>query len=731
MSWTVHFERNAPGGGISQAPGDIIPASRRTTWQPGLTYNGGIPNYTTIFATLSPQGAGLDDTSNIFTNLRNAGAQFVSSGIGQVVKLTTGTFNINGGGLFLDRSGVVLRGSGPGSGGTLGTIASDGTYSCSFSTNGTGTFLNKQDRATNGTECIGFGPNFNQSDPTAGYNTSVNLVADAVKETTSCLIGSNPSLSNGQIVLIDINTDSDPNTFWGERHEAAGVTFTADTGGVSSTTVTTSNVIGTIWPGNYTDFNTGSDNSTFTYPTAGTTGQTFFIAQTGGVTGGAGTYTLNRAATFSNQVCFAGLGTRRFFNRQDRSVGQLMKITSVVNNGNGTFTVSFETPFHLAFPTSLSAQLTTFGQPFVSLSGIEDLYVFGGRNGDGGGNINCTMLDNCWIKHVESHFSQGSGINIISCYRPELRDSYLHESPNPNPGGDGYNMSLNTSTSEALVENNIMIIGNKNIVMRGTGGGNVVGYNYMDDAFGSQFPDSPEAGVNAGHNASPHMELLEGNYSHNYKGDSFWGSSTYITVHRNWITLQRAGHGPLGAYTYINPSSVHFKYGDFTGRDGMDIQAGSYFTNLVGNVIGVSGQSLLSEPNGTDPPQSQFVYENYLNFTALTNPVIMWNIGTDQSHQGIDGNAVWVATTIQTQLRMGNWDWFTQTQKWHGIGGTNTDPQVAALPMRSSYYLSGPPAFFVSNSYGANTWPWVNPANGATATLPAKARFDAGTPNLL
>src|SRR5262249_28508128 len=34
------------------------------------------------------------------------------------------------------------------------------------------------------------------------------------------------------------------------------------------------------------------------------------------------------------------------------------------------------------------------------------------------------------------------------------------------------------------------------------------------------------------------------------------------------------------------------------------------------------------------------------------------------------------------------------------------------------------PAFF-----GSNTWPWVDPTTGTIATLPAKARYDAGTPN--
>ena len=39
-------------------------------------------------------------------------------------------------------------------------------------------------------------------------------------------------------------------------------------------------------------------------------------------------------------------------------------------------------------------------------------------------------------------------------------------------------------------------------------------------------------------------------------------------------------------------------------------------------------------------------------------------------------------------------------------------------------YLSAKPAFF-----GASPWPWVDPLAGRTYVLPAKARWDTGTPN--
>jgi hypothetical protein len=33
------------------------------------------------------------------------------------------------------------------------------------------------------------------------------------------------------------------------------------------------------------------------------------------------------------------------------------------------------------------------------------------------------------------------------------------------------------------------------------------------------------------------------------------------------------------------------------------------------------------------------------------------------------GGWTWVPTTYETQLREGNWNWVTKSQRWHGIGG--------------------------------------------------------------
>jgi hypothetical protein len=85
---------------------------------------------------------------------------------------------------------------------------------------------------------------------------------------------------------------------------------------------------------------------------------------------------------------------------------------------------------------------------------------------------------------------------------------------------------------------------------------------------------------------------------------------------------------------------------------------------------------------------------------------------------------------LSTLLRDGNYDYFTNEVHWHGIGGTGvknglTPPANDILP--ASMYLTSKPAFF-----GSDPWPWVNGSdatNPLPGQLPARTRYDAGTPN--
>src|SRR5438477_2259607 len=328
---------------------------------------------------------------------------------------------------------------------------------------------------------------------------------------------------------------------------------------------------------------------------------------------------------------------------------------------------------------------------------------------DGHGNVSFNLCAYCWVRNIEAHWSVGTSVGFYATYRSELRDSYIHETPDPNPGGAGYLTGLNYGASDNLIENNIMWYGNKVVVMRGSGGGNVFAYNYLDDSFGSTYPNQPEAGLNAGHYTTPHMELLEGNRTHSYTGDSFWGNSIYITVFRNHLTSVRGAIKPLDTYMYDV-----YPYKDLEGRTPVRIEQKSLGHNLVGNVIGDRNMQLLSYSGSSySYAQTGWTYEA---LTAETDTIVpMYKVGFGSC--GPNGCPAWDPSTIDSIQRDGNWDWATQSQRWHGIGGAAGSGTPSTIP--NSLYLSQKPAFF-----GSNPWPWVDPATGAVTTLPAKVRFD-------
>jgi hypothetical protein len=424
-------------------------------------------------------------------------------------------------------------------------------------------------------------------------------------------------------------------------------------------------------------------------------------------------------------IDFANAGTAStgwFTNgRLQRSLTQLMEVTAVSNGGR---TLTFSTRFHTTFTVANSAQLTQYQAPFLRMAGIENLFVWGGEGGDFHGNVSVNNCAYCWVKNVEAAWSVGTNVGFYSTFRSVLRDSFIHETSNPDPGGGGYLSGLNVGAADNLFENNIMWYGNKEIVMRASGGGNVVAYNYMDDSFGHSYPESPEAGVNAGHYTTPYMELLEGNYSQNYKGDSYWGNSIYITVFRNWLSGLRAAAHDLNGFDY-KIGNCDYLYGDYTERYAIDVQAYTYYGSYLGNVLGMSGQTLLSDPyhyeSCYNDIETEFLEQDYTtamdSAAAAADAVVMWRFGALQTYSGWS----FVDTTINTQIRTGNWDWYTQTYKCYDIGGSTggtTDQGCIGITIPNSFYLSSKPAFF-----GSNQWPWVDPTTGTTYTLPAKYCF--------
>lgn len=357
-----------------------------------------------------------------------------------------------------------------------------------------------------------------------------------------------------------------------------------------------------------------------------------------------------------------------WFSRMGRPLNEVKEIASV--NGNS---ISFTTPLHISYRVAYKAQLTRYIEPHVKHVGIENLSVSGGSDGA----VRFESAAYSWAKNIEIKDWLGEGCAINSSFRIELRDSYIHHAVWPNPGGGGYALSFARGSSESLIENNIIMDANKVMVARSAGAGSVVAYNYTDDGFIDYNKDWQEVGINGSHMVGPHHMLFEGNYSFNYDSDNTHGSAIYHTVFRNHLSGVRRS---------------------FTGQGRtIGLLYGSYWHSFIGNVLGLPGQ------------MSGWAYEAQ-GVNGNWGGSVVWKLGYDPIHWNQDFDP----KVRSTALRQGNFDFLTNTVRW----------DTSAQPLPNSLYLASKPAFF-----GSLPWPWVDPL-GATKlfTLPARARFEAGTP---
>jgi len=364
-----------------------------------------------------------------------------------------------------------------------------------------------------------------------------------------------------------------------------------------------------------------------------------------------------------------------WFSRTDRPTNEIKQIDKI----SGT-TISFTTPIHISYRTSHTAQLSTFGETFVQNAGVEELKVIGGDQG----NIRFRAAANCWAKRVDNTVWHDEGFAVERSFGVEISESYVHDAAWAQPGGAGYAISLSDGASEALVENSIIVKANKVMVARSAGTASVFGYNYADDGYINTNTAWIEVGLNASHMVGSHHVLFEGNYGFNFDSDKTHGNAIYHTVFRNHLR------------------GVRKDFSDGTATNGPKRCAGatyySYWHSFIGNVLGAPGQ------------MTGWVYES----GDLDTPSIYKFGWDDWAPYPVDPKVT------QTAVRHGNYDYLTNTVHW--------DPAFSERVLPSSLYLTQKPAFFSAGK--GYTWPWVDPLGATTQLyeLPAKARYDAGTP---
>jgi len=596
-------------GALSPVLGQILPADRATTWNPGLNAVGGIPVRSTICATLSPREQGLDDRAQIQSAID-------ACPTGQAVQLTAGTFIVNGPHYLLINKDITLRGAGP----ERTTLAkTDGAKPFQAAT------------SADPVPLIIVGPaRYSTSGHSSDIVSSSALTADAAKGGFEVTVDRPQLFKPGQIVLLDETSGAG----WQKDPQGRGEIWAAPDWRV-------------VWQKHRPPAPGVDHFSPDAFPTT---------PQTAG----------------------------SWFSRADRPTAEIKEVAAV----SGA-TVRFTTPVHISYRTGHRAELSSHGHAHVKFAGVEDLKLIGGDNG----NLSFVWAAYSWARNVDNTQWHGVGFSFHSSFRVELRDYYVHDAAWAQVGGGGYAISLSGGSSEILIENGIAVRANKVMVARSSGAGSVVAYNYMDMSYINSNGSWIEAGLNASHMVGPHHVLFEGNLGHNAESDDTHGNSILHTFFRNHLRCIRA--------PFINQAGGKID-------DALQVQNGpkrcaglasySYWMSFIGNVLGA--------------PNAMGGWADETTF-ASGRPGI-WMLGWDSREPYRVDTKV-----AATALRHGNFDYLTNTVRW--------DPATSDRALPASLYLSGKPKFFGAGR--GYTWPWVEPAGQPQLhVLPAKARYDAGTP---
>jgi hypothetical protein len=661
----------------------------------GLLTVGGIPHRTTICATVNPLGGGKDD----FTNIQNA---IKACPVGQVVQLGAGTFNVKTVDLPIQiATGITLRGTGNCNGSSspyCQTVVSVSDGALAYTGGQCGTDMAHQVTCPNGgpavIEMMPVSPNYNWSWAQCG-NVGANvgtgcgavpLDADAAQGQLTVQVHTTTGFSAGQWVLID---------------EASAAGWVADP-------MNASTGFGHVWATSDWLATSGSPaTGRFVWPKA-QNGNWDFAA---------------------NEVPSQANGTGCWHSYCDRATSEIHLIQAV---GAGpcpgaNCTLTFDDPLTIAFRKSGNHAAQVYSGPyqdqsgttpvaFLEKAGLENLSVTRAVNG----GVSMEFCAYCWIQGVEVSGWYGGGINISESVRSQLDTDLVQLCWDSVNNGGEYPIAIDSASTEILVTNSMTLKAGKGMVGRSGGAGSVVSYSYFDDTMydaqsgiGDYWVDMS---LGASHWVGQHHVLFEGNWADNLDVDHTHGSGEYQTYFRNQGTgLRTPFTDPSNGDAVNDAQGLGYGVGQaYPTAPGPLRAAGpsayNYWNGYVGNVLGLSGVTTAA---------------NGWTFEGDWNGKRMWMLGWNDGPGGTDPNLS--GSSGAFLFRHGNYDYVT--------GGVTWDPATSNHTLPSSFYLSSAPASF---SAGACTYPWpqVTPTGSTPVQknscggsgLPAKARWDAGTP---
>ena len=345
-------------------------------------------------------------------------------------------------------------------------------------------------------------------------------------------------------------------------------------------------------------------------------------------------------------------------------------------------TITFDPPLPYALTAGLHPMANYVPLAGATLCGVENMTL---NSSAGAANIvGFWQADRCWVKNVELYNAGNSFIQTYGSLQCEFRRCYAHHAYNSPNNSDGFGVYLWQRSTYCLVEDNIFTeLGTG--VLKSQASCNAILYNYIwkSTFYNGAFQNGV---MNCNHGPHGMMDLFEGNMAEQFQNDGYHGSGSHETLFRNWF------HG-------LHPTNT-------LNRKMIDLCRGSYYHNVVGNVLGdsswhPSAYEMAGEQGYDYPVIYRLGYPNVMNNGY--DAAVPWN------GYGLVYPDAKVKSTL---LRHGNFDYLNNATVW--------DPAISDHAIPASLFYSSKPSYF-----GSLQWPPIGPdVPGNVSDIPARARWN-------
>lgn len=342
------------------------------------------------------------------------------------------------------------------------------------------------------------------------------------------------------------------------------------------------------------------------------------------------------------------------------SVGQIIRVDEVIGD-----TIYLQSPLRMDFEMMRSPKFKRI--QMESNVGIECLKVLRIDNTapEQASNIAFRYASNSWIKNVESENSTFSHIVAENASNLKIGRSYFHHGFDYGGGGRAYGVSLQFTTNECLIEDNIFEHLRHSMLLQAGPNGNVFAYNFSTDPFwtsSSPLIPSDAAGDLVLHGNYPYANLFEQNSGQNIVIDNSHGANgPFNTFFRNRASLFGIffsdGTSPSqnlvgneipntgSPYSFVNYTIQgidQFEYGNNnkgnitpSGTENLDDE--SYYYSETPSFINNSEWAGIGTPNAMEenniPAQNRYESNAIYDYPCYEEPPVL-SVGQNQSTWG-------------------------------------------------------------------------------------------------